>query len=68
MYMENTLYTKSFIHNCIKNILLNKKILIFGDGKQTRDFIYVQDLVKLIYKSFKLKHGSYNIASGSHFL
>ena len=67
VYGEYSTHKKSFIHNCIKNILLNKKITIFGDGKQTRDFIYVQDLVKLIYKSFRLKHGSYNIASGKSF-
>ena len=48
-------------------MLIDKKIKIFGDGKQTRDFIYVQDLIKLIYKSLKLKHGSYNFASGSSY-
>lgn len=67
VYGEYSFHKKSFIHNCIKNILSNKKTKIFGDGKQTRDFIYVQDLVKLIYRSFKLKHGSYNIASGKSF-
>ena len=67
VYGEYSFHKKSFIHNCIKNILSNKKTKVFGDGKQTRDFIYVQDLVKLIYRSFKLNHGSYNIASGKSF-
>lgn len=67
VYGEYSLHKKSFIHSCIKNVLSKKKTNIFGDGRQTRDFIYVQDLVKLIYKSFNLPHGSYNVASGKSF-
>ena len=67
VYGEYSEHKKSLIHNGIKNMLIDKKIKIFGDGKQTRDFIYVQDLIKLIYKSLKLKHGSYNFASGSSY-
>ncbi len=46
--------------------LANKPLTIVGDGKQTRDFIHVFDLVKAIEKSAtKGKKGEiYNIASG----
>lgn len=35
-------------HNFIKNILLDKDIIIYGDGNQKRDFIYVEDVVDSI--------------------
>lgn len=46
--------------------LKNKPLTIVGDGKQTRDFLHVYDLVKAIIKSAKSKkHGViYNVAGG----
>ncbi|WP_432402847.1 NAD-dependent epimerase/dehydratase family protein [Wukongibacter sp. M2B1] len=35
----------------MNNILNNKKISVYGNGEQTRDFIYVEDVVDAIYKS-----------------
>lgn len=32
-------------HKFIKNILENKEVVIFGDGRQTRDFTYVRDII-----------------------
>lgn len=64
IYGEFSAHKKSLIHTAINNSLNNKVTKIYGDGSQTRDFIYVQDLVKIIYKSIKLNHGSYNLASG----
>ena len=44
----------------------NKPLTIVGDGKQTRDFIYITDLIEGIYNGLKKgKSGEvYNIASG----
>ena len=64
IYGEFSAHKKSLIHTAINNSIKKKVIKIFGDGSQTRDFIYVQDLVKIIFKSIKLGHGSYNLASG----
>ena len=45
----NSIYS-GVISIFVKRILNNKKITING-GSQTRDFIYINDVVKLIYKS-----------------
>jgi UDP-glucose 4-epimerase len=50
-----------------KNIAHGKKITIYGDGLQQRDFVYVEDVVKfLILAMEKKNHGSllFNIATG----
>ena len=47
--------------------LQNKKITIFGNGKQMRDFLYVEDVCEVIYKILKSKRAQnkiYNLASG----
>lgn len=36
---------QTFLGIWIKNVVQNKKILVFGDGKQIRDFNYVDDVV-----------------------
>tara|TARA_B110000027_G_C16120167_1_gene302372 strand:+ start:420 stop:1331 length:912 start_codon:yes stop_codon:yes gene_type:complete len=64
VYGEFSLHKKSLVHNSIKSFISQKKVLIFGNGNQTRDFIYVGDLVEIIERSIKFKSGSYNIASG----
>lgn len=53
----------SLIHNSIKKAISNDIINIFGDGKQTRNFIFVEDLSKIIVKLFKARSGIYNICS-----
>lgn len=45
----------SVIAKFIKLILSDKPIEIYGDGSQTRDFIYVEDLVEAIVLSLDLK-------------
>ena len=49
------------------NFILNirKPITIYGSGKQTRSFCYIDDLIKAFYKFMKLKnfHGPINIGN-----
>jgi UDP-glucose 4-epimerase len=49
-----------------EKILHNKDIQIFGDGKQTRDFVAIEDVIEAINLTIntKLKNGIYNIGSG----
>ncbi len=51
-----------FITRAIKG----EDILIFGDGNQTRDFIYVKDVVKanIMAAESKIVQGIFNIATG----
>lgn len=45
----------------------NKDLLIYGDGEQRRDFIYIQDIIQaniLAAKSEKVSNGVFNIGTG----
>ena len=48
--------------------LINKKINIFGNGKQVRDILYIDDLVSLFYKIYinkkKTSENYYNCGGG----
>ena len=48
----------------INNALQNKTITIYGDGLQTRDFIYVKDVVKANILASKAGKGTFNVALG----
>ena len=53
------------ISKFLQKIFENEPIQIFGDGSQTRDFIYVEDVVNSIYIAlFYEKNETFNIASG----
>ena len=48
--------------------VFGKKIKIFGNGKQVRDALYIDDLVRLFYKvaiKSKTKGKIYNVGGGS---
>lgn len=52
----------------IKAVLHGKQPTIYGEGTQTRDFIYVENVVKaniMACKAAEIKFGIYNIASGT---
>jgi len=53
------------IANFRKNISENKPLIIFGDGKATRDFIHIDDVIDGIILSMKSTSGICNIASGN---
>jgi len=48
----------------IKRALKNEDIIIFGDGEQTRDFIYVKEVVKANILAMEKGDKIYNVASG----
>ncbi len=53
------------IPNFIVNMLNNKKIIIYGKGRQTRDFIFVKDVARVNYMFLKnKKDGIFEVGSG----
>ena len=51
VYGPGSIYKQSVIAKFIKKIIKNEVIEIYGDGEQTRDFIYIDDLVSAIILS-----------------
>lgn len=51
------------VHNFIKAVLNNRPINIFGDGKQSRDFIYINDVVETVAKLINLETKSGQVIS-----
>ncbi len=49
-----------FINNIINNLPIN----INGDGQQTRDYVYVADVVQGLVKALNKKGGIFNICTG----
>lgn len=52
----------------IQNALENKPLIIFGDGKQTRDFTYIEDVLAANYLALTKKTAngrSFNVAYGN---
>ena len=46
-------------------MLAGERVEIYGDGEQTRDFVYVRDVVRANLAALKSPHsGTYNIGSG----
>jgi UDP-glucose 4-epimerase len=50
IYGPGSLYKKSVIANMCKDAILNKAVYIHGDGKQTRNFMHVDDVIRLLQK------------------
>jgi UDP-glucose 4-epimerase len=51
----------SVIAKFIRRILDNQNLTVFGDGRQTRDFIHVDDICKAIYLSLNKNLSGYNL-------
>lgn len=55
----------SIISIFLKNKKENKPLILYGDGKQARDFIYVEDLAKIVFMLLdKAENGIYNVGTG----
>lgn len=59
-------HKNSVVAKFIKRILNDQEIEIYGDGSQTRDYLYVDDLCDLFLKAFEsdYKFNIFQVASG----
>ncbi len=49
----------------IKKMMAGERPVVFGDGEQTRDFVFVDDVVEANVRAMRsVHHGSYNIGTG----
>lgn len=65
IYGPNSIHKESAVSLFIKKILTKKKISIYGNGEQTRDFLYIDDLIEIIDKCLKNnKEGTYQLGTG----
>ena len=66
VYGPLSFHKGSVVAKFIKEIIKNHEITIYGDGNQTRDFVYVEDLCRAIIAGLKVKHGgeTFQIATG----
>jgi UDP-glucose 4-epimerase len=58
VYGPGSSHKNSVIAKFIKQALNGKALEIYGDGSQTRDFIYIDDLIEAIYKAATLQNHS----------
>lgn len=49
----------------LKKVLENRPLVIFGDGKQTRDFVYVDDIANLNILALEKDYKSHLVLNGS---
>ena len=65
---EYELHDKHFIFDLIRKIVNAKnggdKVVLWGDGNQTRELIYIQDAVDIIIKSLTWNKQIFNLSSG----
>jgi len=65
IYGPNSLHKESVVAHFIKKVIKNEGITIYGDGKQTRDYIFVKDIAEIVIKSIDSKfNGVYQLGSG----
>lgn len=67
VYGPRSYHKGSVVAQFFKNILAGKDILVYGDGTQTRDFIYVDDICRAIVLALSGNQGGqiYQIGSGT---
>ena len=65
VYGPYSIHKKNLIPNIYKSLIKNKFVKLNGDGKQSRDFIYVEDVINAIIKAIKYKNsGTFNVCYG----
>ncbi len=62
-------FPEKFLPTCITRILTGRKIPLYGDGKQEREWIHVRDHASALVKVFRegIPGEAYNVGTGTRF-
>ena len=63
MYGPRSYHKGSVVAQFFKNILARKDISVFGDGTQTRDFVYVDDICRAILLALSANAGGPSLSA-----
>lgn len=65
---EFDIHDKHFIFDIIKKIYygkkFNKDVILWGDGNQKRELIYIEDAINIIISTLHLENNIFNLSSG----
>ncbi len=66
VYGPRSYHKGSVVAAFYKRIIKGQPLIVYGDGTQTRDYVYVDDICAAIYKALLLKRGGevYQLGSG----
>lgn len=66
IYGPRSLHKGSVVAHFYKRILAGEPLVVYGDGQQTRDFLYVDDLVDCVWTAAESDaQGAYQLGSGT---
>jgi UDP-glucose 4-epimerase len=66
IYGPWSLHKGSVVAHFYKQLLAGEKLVVYGDGSQTRDYLYVGDLVEAIWTAVQgPAQGAYQLGSGA---
>lgn len=66
VYGPRSYHKGSAVAQFIRNVIERKELTVFGDGSQTRDFVYVDDICRAVSLALAAPHarGVYQLGSG----
>ena len=65
IYGPRSFHKGSVVAHFYKQLLAGEQLVVYGDGSQTRDFLYVGDLVEAIWAAVQSDaQGAYQLGSG----
>ena len=65
IYGPRSFHKGSVVAHFFKQVLAGEPLIVYGDGSQTRDYLYVGDLVEAIRMAMDSDvHGAYQLGSG----
>lgn len=65
IYGPRSFHKGSVVAHFYKQVLASEKLVVYGDGSQTRDYLYVRDLVEGIWTAVESQaQGAYQLGSG----